>query len=285
MANYTNHSRFIYTNYDEIQNGINNGVIDINDIIYTKDTHENIIISPDYKICPVQCRVYRFSDVDTANSTLNKNTDTYAGQIVAILGPEGNYSAYIVNKKTSGNYSVDPLNTNSPNVNLDYNELGNRPIQNLYGDTFSPAILDIQNDGIYKVFGSYKISNYLDTIFYGGSSYLFLIEHQENDLILIKRIGAKDITDFIVSDDSVSTSVIPTEKWIEEQGFATENYVYTLINNMNLITKEEINQYVTEIVNANISNMVHDAVENEFNSRFQETTESEALDVFVNIFK
>lgn len=284
MANYTDHSRFIYANYDEIQDGINRGDVNVNDILYTKDTHENVIVSPDLTIYPVQCRVYRFNNIDSANTVLNESTDTYAGQIVAILGFNGNYSAYIVNKRSTGRFAVDPLNRDDPNVSVDYDTLGNRPIINLYGKIFSPVILDVQNDGIYKVSGSYKISESLNTVFYGGDSYMFMVEHQDDQSVMIKRIGVGDITDFTVSDGSVVQSVVPTSKWIEEQGYVTENYVYNLINNMNLITKDEINQYVTEIINNNVTNMVQDAITKEFDERFQAATEREALDVFVGVF-
>lgn len=286
MVNYDNHSKFIYANYDEIQNGIHEGTIDVNDILYTKDTHENVIVSPDYTIYPVQCRVYRFNDTTSANEILNKNTDTYAGQIVAILGSKGNYSAYIVNKRPTGLFAVDPLNINDSNVTIDYDLLGNRPIINLNGEMFNPIILNTQSNGIYKVKGSYKISSDFDTVFYGGESYLFMIEHQEDGSVMIKRIGVGEITDFIVTTDGqVTSSAVPTTKWMEEQGYVTENYVYSLINNMNLITKDEIEQYVTEVVNNSVTIMVQNAVTEEFDKRFQPATEREALDIFVDVFK
>lgn len=286
MANYADHSKFIYANYDEIQDGIHNGNIDVNDILYTKDTHENVIVSSDYTIYPVQCRVYRFNDTESANEALNNRTDTYAGQIVAVLGPKGNYSAYIVNKRSTGKFAVDPLNINDSNVIIDYDLLGNRPIINLTGDAFNPIVLEEQDDGIYKVHGSYKISDTLETTFYGGDCYMFLIEHQqENGDTLIKRIGVGDITDYTISGDTVTTSIVPTTQWMEEQGYATEDYVYNLINNMNLITRDEINQYVIEVINNNVTAMVQEAVTKEFDERFQAATEREALDVFVKVFK
>lgn len=282
--NYIDHSKFIYANYDEIQDGIHKGTIDVNDILYTKDTHENVIVSHDYTIYPVQCRVYRFNSAVSANKTLNERTDTYAGQIVAILGSKGTYSAYIVNKRSTGQFAVDPLNANDSNVTIDYDTLGNRPIINLIGETFSPVVLDIQKNGIYKVYGSYKISDALNTIFYGGDSYLFMVEQQDNGSTLIKRIGVGEITDYTVSEGVVTSSIVPTTQWMKEQGYVTENYVYNLINNMNLITKDEIEQYVTDVVNNNVMTMVHNAVSQEFDERFQAVTEREALDVFTNVF-
>lgn len=284
MATYTDHSKFIYADYDAIQDGIHRGEIDINDILYTKDTHENVIVGSDYNVYPVQCRVYRFNDTSSANTILNERTDTYAGQIVAILGEKGNYSAYIVNKRINGKFAVDPLNINDPNSSIDYNTLGNRPIINLEGETFSPIILDKQNDGIYKVSGSYKLSDSVDTTFYGGNSYLFLIETKDDNSKLIKRIGAGEITDYILTDKGVTTSVVPTTEWLKEQGYVTESYVYNLLNTMGLITKDEIEQYVSEVINSEVTVLVQNMVTQEFNNRFQAVTEREALDAFTKVF-
>ena len=40
MAKYTDHSKFAYMNYDEIQDGINAGTIGPYDLILCKDTRE-----------------------------------------------------------------------------------------------------------------------------------------------------------------------------------------------------------------------------------------------------
>lgn len=284
MANYIDHSKFIYTNYDAIQDGIHSGEINKNDILWTRDTHENVLITPDMEIVPIQCRVYRFNDADSANEILNQRTDTYAGQIVAILGNRGNYSAYIVNQRINGKYAVDPLNINDANTVIDYNTLGNRPITNLIGDTFSPIVLDEQKDGIYKVSGSYKLSGAIETIFYGGNSYLFIIEHQDNGTTLIKRLGAEKITDYNITENGFTTAIVPTTKWLSEQGYVTESYVDTKIAALNFITQSEIEEYVQNVVLQTIESTVNEKIEEILNNKLTPVTEKEALDTFTKIF-
>ena len=128
MAGRSNRSRFAYLNHDEIQTAINNSQLDAYDIIYTKDTHENIIITPDLEIVSVGSRIYRFPDANTAETYLNMATDTYEGQIISVVY-DGHYVAYIVNKNTSDHFYVTPLNAYEGE--LDYDELQHRPVSNL----------------------------------------------------------------------------------------------------------------------------------------------------------
>lgn len=287
MKNYSNHSKFVYTNKDTIQDGIANGTVDINDILYIKDTHENVLITENYEIVPVQCRVYRFNDVESAETILNQRTDTYAGQVIAILGSRGNYSAYMVNKRNTGKYGVDPIDTSDPNSIINYDSLGNRPIVNLKGEQFEPIVLDEQRDGIYKVDGTFKISQYVETTFVGGTSYLFLVEHQDNGITMIKRVSANGILDYIINsnDKTVTTSVVPTTDWLKQQGYVTEGYVYDLLTTMGIITKSEIEEYVADVINNNVTVLVQNIVSQEFDERFVAATEREVLDVFVDAFK
>ena len=75
-------AKWAYLSYDSIQTKINEGVLDAYDIIYTKDSHENVIISPDLEIWSVRSRIYVFDSVEEANTQLNANTDTYIGQML-----------------------------------------------------------------------------------------------------------------------------------------------------------------------------------------------------------
>ena len=67
-ATSNNRAKFSYVNRDEIEKLINKGKIDVNDIIYTKDTHENIFIGSDLSVIPIQSKVYRFKDVTSAEN-------------------------------------------------------------------------------------------------------------------------------------------------------------------------------------------------------------------------
>lgn len=278
MANYTNRSKFIYSNFDEIQTNINNGTLDAFDIVYTKDTHENIIIAPDYSAISIKSKIYRFIDVASAEEFLNSASDTYEGQIVSIIF-EGNYCAYIVNRRIYGKFFVTPLSVYSGVV--DYNTLGNRPINNLAGTIDKPIDIVCLDSGQYKIQGQYKID---ETTYISANSNIFLIEHNDQNTY-IKKISANDITDYTIDiNGQVTSSVVPTTEWLASQGYVTEQYVDLKIAALEYITKEEIEEYVSNIVLQNIDATVNTRIDQIINERFSTVTEREALDAFTDIF-
>lgn len=278
MANYTNRSKFIYSNFDEIQTNINNGTLDAFDIVYTKDTHENIIIAPDYSAISIKSKIYRFIDVASAEEFLNSASDTYEGQIVSIIF-EGNYCAYIVNRRINGKFFVTPLSVYSGVV--DYNTLGNRPINNLAGTIDKPIDIVCLDSGQYKIQGQYKID---ETTYISANSNIFLIEHNDQNTY-IKKISANDITDYTIDiNGQVTSSVVPTTEWLASQGYVTEQYVDLKIAALEYITKEEIEEYVSNIVLQNIDATVNTRIDQIINERFSTVTEREALDAFTDIF-
>ena len=273
-------SRFAYLNVDDIQNEINNGTLDAYDIVYTKDTHENLIITPDLSTISVGSRIYRFLDAKSAEEFLNMASDTYEGQIVAVVYND-HYVGYIVNKNSSGLYYVTPLNAYEGEIN--YDTLTHRPITQLDGLLGEPIILDELNDGIYKITGQYRISNSLETIFSSVSSNLFLIQHYSSET-QIKKINTNSITDYNVSDGNVTSSVVPTTEWLKNQGYVTESYVDNKIAALNFITQEEVKDYVSDVVLQTIDSLVDEKIDNAMNERIQLATEKETLDEFVKIF-
>lgn len=284
MKKYIDHSKFVYKNFDEIQDGINSGELNAWDLVLSKDSKEFILIKDDLTLSSIKSKVYRFLDTDSAETSLNSSTDTYAGQIVAILNATGNYEAYIVNQKTNGRFKVDPLNIYTGSI--DYDTLSHRPIINIESDDLSvPVILDTLKEGFYKVNGSYKISNSIETIFSSYSSNLFWVHREEDKTVYVKRIGATDITDYVIyNDGTYSIAVVPTTEWLKAQGYVTESYVDKKIAALDFITQEEIEDYVQNIVLQTINNLVTEQIEEEFNNRFVAATEKEALDLFVSIF-
>lgn len=280
MAGRSNRSRFAYLNHDEIQTAINNSQLDAYDIIYTKDTHENIIITPDLEIISVGSRIYRFPDAKTAETYLNMATDTYEGQIISVVY-DGHYVAYIVNKDTSDHFYVSPLNAYEGE--LDYDELQHRPITNLTGTLGSPVILDQLATGIYEVSGQYKVSELLDTVFSSSAGALYLVEHTQEE-ILVRKISASDITDYKVKDSQLTTSTVPTTDWLSEQGYVTENEVDEKLAALDFVNKKDIEDYVSQVVLATIDSLVDEKIDAAFNERIQVATEKEALDAFTTVF-
>ena len=179
MSGYEYHSRFLFANRDKIQDAINQCIINENDIVICNDTKEFIYVNDDFELIPIKSRVYRYISIENATEELNNNTDTYAGQVVAILDTRGHYQGYIVNQDKNNRYYVEPMSV-IESTKLDYNNLGNRPIVNLYGSVGGEVVLDEQPAGIYCVTGTYKISSHYATTFSSFSNTLFAVGHNDD---------------------------------------------------------------------------------------------------------
>lgn len=284
MSNkYVDHSKFVYKNFDEIQDGINSGELNAWDLVLSKDTKEFILIKEDLNLAPIKSKVYRFLDIESAEIQLNTSADTYGGQVVAILGSNGNYEAYIVNQKSNGRFKVDPINVYAGSI--DYDTLSHRPIINVEShDFFSPVILDTMTEGFYKINGTYKISESIETVFTSYSSLLFWV-HREDGNVYVKRIGATDITDYVIyPDGKYTTAVVPTTEWLKAQGYVTEPYIDAKIAALDFVNKTDIEEYVQGVVLQTINNLVVDVVKDELDKRIVTATHQEALELFNSVF-
>ena len=146
--NYANHSRFFYTNYREIEDHINSGDVNAWDVVLCSDSQEMLLVDEEFNLIPIHSRVYRFSNIVSAEQFLNTAKDSYQGQLVSILNiTTGTYQAYVVNKNSAGRFYVSAISVfNASDIN--YNEIGNRPIENVSGNIENPIILSNLNDGI-----------------------------------------------------------------------------------------------------------------------------------------
>lgn len=109
MADFSSHSKFVFANYNAIQDAIDKRLIDVNDIVITKDTQEMFLVRSDLSLFSIKSKTYVYSDVETAEKALNNNSDTYVGQIIAILSDD-KYKAFIVNKNNSEKFIVTSVN-------------------------------------------------------------------------------------------------------------------------------------------------------------------------------
>lgn len=277
---YPNHSKFVYSNKDSIQNAINNGILNSNDIIICEDTKEMLIIKDDLSLLSIKSRVLCFTDLEAAVRSINSDNSSYPGEIVAILNKNnGKYKAYIVNLLNNGNYTVDPLSITEDTI-MDYDSLGNRPIENIYGsDPASPIILENLDSGIYKVNGNYKISESYETTFSSMSNNLFIISH-ENGITSIKKIGI-DITDYIINDTGeISQTSIATIQYLEKRGYITQDDLDDKIAALNFISKEDAENYIEQLIKETVESIVSDAVEKELDLRLEDCTELELINLF-----
>lgn len=270
--------KFGYLYYDEIPTRIENGDIDVNDIIFTRDTHETLIISEDLSLVPMKSKVYVFDSVADANTALNTNTDTYIGQIVSVITDEV-CKGYIVNKDREGSFYVEALTAD----NIDYNTLGNRPVENLVGTLDEPIIITELNSGIYKIKGQYKISDDYGTVFLSSDGDLFLTEKTSTEN-RIKRITKDTIQDFVVSDNDIVKRTYITDEYLTDCGYATTEYVDNKVLALEESIRADIEAYVEQtvedVITQKVDAIIDERLDIKLDERIQETTDEEIEDLF-----
>ena len=275
---YDLHSRIVYANYDDIQNAIDKGLLNANDIIFCKDTREMIIVRDNGNFMKVDSRHYRFENRDLAIEYINKSNDTYDGQIISIRNTyTGKYDGYIVNLEGT-TYTVKNLSV-ADAVEFDYNKALNKPIDILTGSVFSPIVVSDLSDGFYKVVGAYKLSNDVVTV-YSSSTGHFVIVETIDGVKHIKQITADRIIDHTVTTDGVESVEIPTKEWITEQNFATRQYVDDKLAAMNFFTKNEAMEYIQQCIDNSIGDLVANTVDKVVAERFVAGTEDEISNLF-----
>lgn len=243
-------AKWAYIYRDSIQKKINDGTLDAYDVVYTKDTHENYVISPDLQPWSVKSRIYVFNSEEQANRQLNINADTYIGQIVSIIKGEV-CKGYIVNKNQNGAYYVKQI---SPD-DIDYNNLGNRPIENLVGTLDNPIVVNTLPLGTYKIKGQYKILDNDTTTYLSTNGDLFLVEIT-NEGKFIKRFTKDNIYDYKITDTDVVKNVYITDEYLATNGYATENYLDGKIAAFENNIRADIEAYVEGVVEQVITNRV-----------------------------
>lgn len=271
-------AKWAYLPYDSIQPKIDEGILDQFDVIYTSDSHENLIIAPDLTLWSVRSRIYTFDSVADANTALNTNTDTYKGQIVSILNGD-KYTAYVVNQDSNGVYSATTLSAE----NVDYNNLGNRPIENLVGTLDVPIMIDGLNTGMYKVKGQYKISATDITTYLSADGDLFIVEISATEKF-IKRFTKKTIQDFVISDGEIKKNTYITEEYLADNGYSTNDYVDVKLTAFETSIKNDIESYVEQTVEDIIINKVDTIIDErldvKLDERIQISTNEEVEDFF-----
>lgn len=275
---YDLHSRIVYANYNDIQNAVDNGILNANDIIFCKDTREMIIVRDNGQFMKVDSRHYRFENRDLALEYLNKSNDTYDGQIISIRNTyTGNYDGYIVNQNGS-TYTVKSLSV-ADAVEFDYNKALNKPIDVLTGTVFSPVIVSDLSDGFYKVTGAYKLSSDVVTV-YSSSTGHFIIVETIDGVKHIKQITSTSIIDHTVTADGMTSVEMPTKQWISDQNFATTTYVDEKLAAMNFFTKNDAMEYIQQCIDSSIGDMVANTVEKVVSEQFVAGTEDEITSLF-----
>lgn len=276
MANLksTQRAKFFYINRDEIEKLIEKGKIDANDIVYTKDSHENIFIGSDLSINPVRSKVYCYEDINSAIEDLNNASDTYEGQIVSIKTND-KYKGYIVNK-IDKSYTVTLLSTLE---NIDYNTLGNRPITNLTGSLSEPVIVSELDNGVYSISGQYKIFSSVETIFSSSVNHIFLVEKTESE-IYVRDISARKIISYSSIEGEIKQEKILTSDYLKENGYITSNEVDIKLQALDILTKTEAQSYIEDTVSKYLDKVLDSTIDQKLNNMIVEADDSAIDDMF-----
>lgn len=271
-------AKWAYLSYDSIQQKIDEGVLDSYDVIYVKDTHENMIVTPELDIWSVRSRIYTFDSVVEANEKLNINTDTYKGQIIAILNND-KYKAYIVNQDENSIYYTTPLSED----NIDYNTLGNKPIENLVGTLDEPILITTLTPGIYKVKGQYKIIETEETVYLSVNGDLFLIE-ESNDGKLIKYFTKDTIQDYVISGNDITKKTYVTDSYLSDKGYTTTTYVDTKVAALEEAIKTDVKSYVEQILEEVIAEKVDELLDERLDAKLDEKIQGIPSETVIGLF-
>ena len=272
-----NRVNFGYLSYEDMLQKISNGILNQYDVIFTKDTFETYVVSEELEPKPIRSKVCTFTSVTDAIQKLNKNTDTYVGQLVSILNGDV-YKGYIVNQK-NGSYTVTSL---AQMDSIDYNTLGNKPIINVIGESDNPVIISNLENGTYFVTGHFKIALNDVTTHLNPNATIFIIEHNEG-VIYVKKISTKEIVDYeIIENNSNVVNQYVTKKFLDDNGYTTTSYVDEKIIALDFIKREEMTTYVEEIFQTFIDENLIPVVDDRIDKKIIGATEKQIYSLFEN---
>lgn len=131
---------------------------------------------------------------------------------------------------------------------LSYNKLSDVPITNLIGTLVVPVKISSLDDGIYKIKGQCIIGGNNTTVQSSADDVLYLVSHDaDTSSTTITKMQGKSITlYFIQQDGEYTTDRYVTEKWINEQNFASA---------------DSVKEYVSNIIEETVLNVLDDHID------------------------
>ena len=269
-------AKFGFLNYKDMLVKIAEGKLDQYDIVFSKDRKEVFILNEQLEPVAMHSKVYVYETVEKANEALNNNTDTYVGQIVSILNGDV-YYGYIVNKDAKGSYYAKPLYEHAEPI--DYNTLGNKPIENLMGTFNTPIILADLPTGLYNICGKYKVTSEDDKEYLTGERRLVLVNNM-GTASTIKVVTTDGIINFIVKDGVVISDRVVTESSLKEHGYTTKEYVDERIKELDLVQRSEIDTYIRNFISKELETMINEKVNTALNSKLQPLDDDAVFGLF-----
>ena len=276
MADYNEQSiKFGFLTVEQMLNAINSHQLQTYNICFTKDTHQIFVIKENLEPLEIHSRVYVFDSISEAETKLNESTDTYVGQVVAILDND-TYRGYIVNQE-NGKFIVTPLWEHSEQI--DYDTLGNRPIVNLVGTLDEPIMVSELDDGIYRIKGQYKISDLEETI-YLSASYIIITVSKNNQNIEIKKITSDNITDYIITNSDISKNTYVTERYLKDNNYTTTSYVDTKIEALEVSINEDMKSYVQTVIEKFFTEELDKRIDDRIDEKIVPMSDSQIRNLF-----
>lgn len=259
--------QFGWITKQEMLNAIEEGVLDQFDICFTRDTHEQYIINAKLEPVPIKSHVRVYGSVEAAISDIQNTSNTYVGEIISVSDGD-KFIAYVVNQFDDGTYYIAPAVSDSQ---IDYDKIQNIPIVNLEGTTDEPVILSELNNGYYKISGHFITPDGVEVTSYVGN---FIIVN--SDILSgkqIKRISSKNIVDYSITDEQVTSSKYITEDYIKDNNITTTDYV----DNAVTVLKNEMEKYIQNYVATTVTLLIHQIVNDEIDARYSTENDIESL--------
>ena len=268
--------KFGFLNYEDMLLRIAEGKLDQFDIVFSKDKKQVFIINENLEPIAMHSKVYVYESVEKANEALNANTDTYVGQIVSILNGDV-YYGHIVNKGTDGLFYAKPLYEHTETI--DYNTLGNKPIENLTGTFNTPVILVDLPTGMYNICGKYKVMPDDEKEYLTGERRLVLVNNM-GTTSTIKVVTADGIVNFIISNGEVISDRVVTESYLKDNGYTTEDYVNERIKELDLVQRNEIDEYIQNFISTELEKIIDVKIETAMSKKLNPLDDDDVYDLF-----
>lgn len=119
------------------------------------------------------------------------------------------------------------------------------PIVQKNGEIGNELILSSLDDGLYAVTGEHRITADSYPI-YSSSSNIIVIVQTINEKKVIRRITADELTTYKIENGVITTNEVATKEYLEQAGYATEDYVDAQLEVLEAELKTELEDYIDE---------------------------------------
>lgn len=151
-----------------------------------------------------------------------------------------------------------------------HNELEFIGIPELTGTLENKIILSSLDDGLYQVKGQHKITADHATTF-DSSSFILVVVQTTAEGKKVRRITADELTTYTIGEDlSVTANEVATKDYLDEKGYATEDYVDAKIAVLKQELEDEIEELVEPVVRPMVEQIIDEEIQPEDNSKIDE---------------